>query len=174
MTKMSDKDQPASVAGSGPARRVEVQRTVNASIDVVWNAITNSAEVGEWWQPAEIDKREAGNIRVFMGDAAMVDGTIKVFQPPYIFEFTWNDADENAGLVRFDLVELSNTTTRITVIQYVPVSEVIPAAAGWHSIIECLVAYLRTGKPAEFDKDSSRFSALMERLMERYSQAGTK
>ena len=167
---MSDDDELALVEGQGPARRVEVKRIVNASIDTVWNAITNSAEVGEWWQRADIGKKDGGNIKVYIGDAAMVDGTIKVFQPTYIFEFTWNDKDENAGLVRFDLVELSSATTQVTLVQYVPVSEVIPATAGWHSIIECLVAFLSSGIPAPFERDGSRFS----HLIETYKQAGTK
>ena len=152
-------DSLALVIGNGPARRVEVRRSIKAPIQRVWEAITDANEISSWWQPATFEKREGGRVRVFMdaGGDPFVDGIVKVFQPPYLLEFSWNEADDKPGLVRFDLVEESSDQTIVTFTQFVPVSEVIPAAAGWHDIVDRLASFLQTGAPGE-----GRFSELME------------
>ena len=142
----------ALVTGGGPARRVEIRRSLQAPIERVWEAITDAKEVSLWWNEAEIESREGGRVKV----GTFVDGTVKVFQPPYVLEFTWNDNDEKPGLVRFDLVQESESRTTITVTQFGPVAEVIPASAGWHDICDRLVAVVEEGKP------ESHFAELME------------
>ncbi len=157
----------ASVAGAGGYRRVEVKRVVNASIKKVWKAITNQDEVAQWWAAGVIETKEGGRIRLGDSDeyceedGLALDGEIKVFQPPHIFEFTWNEAYQPAmGLVRFDLVELDDNTTLITLIQSVPSKDVIAAAAGWHQLSDRLGDYLLSGEFVPVPEDDSRFKEL--------------
>jgi uncharacterized protein YndB with AHSA1/START domain len=44
---MSENER-AVASGTGPYRRVEVKRVVNASIDDVWDAITDADKVSQW------------------------------------------------------------------------------------------------------------------------------
>jgi len=162
-----DKNELASVAGHGKYRRVEVKRVVNAPIDKVWNAITNADEVEKWWAAGEIDPKEGGQVKLGLGGEEAdcgglgLDGTIKVFQPPHIFEFTWHEAyDPAMGLVRFDLVELENNQTLVTLVNSVPSTDAVPAAAGWHEIVESLGTYVGGGKAAPLPKNENRFSEL--------------
>ena len=146
----------ALITGSGPARRVEVKRSIKAPIERVWRAITSAEEVSSWWQPAEIESFEGGNVKVFFdaGGEPFVNGTVKVFQAPYVLEFTWNDADDKPGLVRFDLVEESDGQTLVTLTQFVPETEITPAAAGWHDIMDRLVRHIQLGEagPSQFSE----------------------
>ena len=87
----------------------------------------------------------------------MQDGTIKVLQPPYIFESTWNDSLPDEGLVRYDLTELDEAHTLLTLVQCVPESRVEWAAPGWHQVVERLAIYVETGSV-----DSIREGRFME------------
>lgn len=160
-----DSQDLADIAGTGSRRRVEVTRLINAPIDKVWRALTDPDEKRLWDEPCEIEPMEGGRFKHESGQ----DGTIKVYQPPHIFEFTWNDNDAEPGLVRFDLVATDDHQTRLTVVQYVSASDVVPAAAGWHGIVDNLVHYLATGKPFP----AERYKAHWLDLQARYEQAVT-
>jgi uncharacterized protein YndB with AHSA1/START domain len=126
----------ATVAGYGKQRRVEVRCEMDAPIEKVWNAITEVDEVKEWWTGGEINPREGGRVR--LGDGSELNGKIKVFQPPRIFEFTWNETLDDPGLVRFDLIELDEDRTLVTLVNLVPATDILPAAVGWHHLVERL------------------------------------
>jgi uncharacterized protein YndB with AHSA1/START domain len=155
---MSENER-AVASGTGPYRRVEVKRVVNASIDDVWDAITDADKVSQWWDPGEIDRREGGRVRLGTNTdecgGLPLDGVIKVFQPPHVLEFTWHEQyDPAMGLVRFDLVELGPGKTEVTLVNFVPEGDVIFAAAGWHEITERLQQYMVVRQaipPAEND-----------------------
>lgn len=148
MNDQSNKDGWASFSGTGASqRRVELKRTVAAPIQRVWDALT--VEMPNW-AGTIIDAREGGRVAQqdadeCTGDASIQDGTIKVFQPPYVFEFTWNDSLPQEGLVRYDLTELPDNQTLVTVVQYVPEAQVEWAAPGWHQVVERMAVYVEQG-----------------------------
>jgi len=145
-------DQLGTIVGIGNYRRVEVTREVNAPVRQVWNAITNPAEAKLWAGPCEIDSREGGRIRFDStdceGTGKGLDGTIKVFMPPHVFEYTWNDRFEEGGLVRYDLVEVNENKTRITLVNTLNSTDYASAAAGWHEMLEKLEHSITTGEAA--------------------------
>jgi len=154
------------INGQGPFRRVEVKRLLSAPIAKVWNAISEADEVGRWWAPGEIDPREGGRVQLGADgenceEGFPLEGTIKVFQPPHILEYTWNEGYEPAmGMVRFDLVEVDENTTELTLVQIVPAKDVIQAAAGWHQIVEHLGLYVVDVNAVEVLEEDDRFSEL--------------
>lgn len=156
----------ATFTGDGKYRRVEVRRVINAPIDKVWRAIVNADEVRRWWAAGEIGAREGGRIRLGLGDCGggddelPLDGRIKIFQPPHVLEFTWNEGYVPAmGLVRFDLIALDGNRTQVTIINLVPSKDIIPAAAGWHEIVDHLGNWLEGGQPHDA-ADDARFREL--------------
>lgn len=174
---MKQSDLLTQVTGSGPVRRLELKVTINAQIQNVWEYITVSEKIENWWAGGIIEPREGG--RFILEDGSEVNGTVKICYPPYIFEFSWNDAPENSGhphlidsstksTVRFDLTEIDENRTNLTFIQYLPPGEVVAASAGWHQIVgERLPGYIETGNIPE---EGNRFSELKEI----YSAAGIK
>jgi len=140
-------EQTIDVAGSGQFRRVEVKRTLNAPIQRVWDAVTNSDEVAQWWAPGTIEPREGGMYHLGMDtsdcDGLPLEGTIKVFQPPYVLEYTWNDDYIPAeGLVRIDLTELGPDKTLLVLVQSVPQEDIEAVSTGWAEIIDSLANHL--------------------------------
>ena len=160
-------DERTIVAGAGALRQVRVQRRARAPIDVVWRVLTSSDEIGRWWSPGEVQAREGGRIKLSFGDEPCdaddgpgVDGVVKVCVAPYVFEFTWHRDYPEAGIVRFDLVELSPDETLITLVQNVPAQDIVGATAGWHEIVERLVHVAGTGAPPNDGGTESRFELL--------------
>jgi uncharacterized protein YndB with AHSA1/START domain len=162
-----NRDELATVTGRGDYRRIEVRRVIRAPIEKVWSAITNADHVRHWWTAGVIDAREGGGIRLggeeAPGDGLFpLDGEIKVFEPPRIFEFTWNESyDPAQGLVRLDLVELDEGSTQVTLIHTVPSIHGALATAGWHQLVERLGYFVETGAPPADDGDRFRELATM-------------
>tara|TARA_Y100000031_G_scaffold154882_1_gene203945 strand:- start:12426 stop:12947 length:522 start_codon:yes stop_codon:yes gene_type:complete len=156
----------ATVMGHGKYRQVEVRRRVDATVEDVWEAITVADQVQQWWAPGQIDACEGGRVKLgddgdaCDGDGPVLDGKIKVFIPPHIFAFTWHDDYDDAGLVRFDLVQLADDVTQVTLVQNVPSKDAVPAAAGWHELLKRLGQYLTSGESVSVPEDDSRFRAL--------------
>ena len=103
------------INGHGDVRRLQTQVPIAAGIHDVWSAITENAKIAQWWTTAKIDRFEGG--RIVLDDGAELNGTVKTYAEPYIFEFTWRDNPADAvssqmlefttkSLVRFDLVPL--------------------------------------------------------------------
>lgn len=160
-----NEDGRAKATGKGRYRRVEVRRIVNAPIERVWSAITNIEELRQWWEDGVLEPREGGRIRLSMDTdecgGLPLDGEIKVFLPPYVFEFTWHEQyDPAQGVVRFDLIELDGDRTQVTLTNLVPSDDVVPASAGWHEIIESLGAYFDSGEAVPVPEGESRFRQL--------------
>lgn len=157
------------ISGTGPVRRLEIQIEIAASIDAVWDAITQAEQVAHWWTNGTIEAREGG--RIVLEDGSAVNGTVKVSSRPNLFGFTWNDHPEKAAHphlidpvskspVMFQLVEQDENTI-LTFSQYLPPGEVQGAAAGWHQIVgERLKEYTETGKVS--DDADQRFAELLE------------
>ena len=148
----------AQIQGEGTVRRVSLTNTINAPLAVVWEAITTLEQVQLWWpdwQPGGIiEPAEGGTIR--LGDGSWIDGLIKVWRPPHILEFTWQEQPTNnpdwyeaatCSLLRIDLVELGAAKTGLNLVQFMPAASAPGGAAGWHHFAgERLKSLLETGK----------------------------
>ncbi len=174
---MSDSNLLTKVTGTASVRRVEIKLELNSSIQDVWEAITDNEKVKHWWTDGIIEAREGG--KFVLEDGSEVNGTVKLCHPPYLFEFSWNDAPAKAGhphlidaktnsTVRFDLVETGAERTLLNFVQYLPPGEIVGAAAGWHQIIgDRLKEFVEHGSVTE-DKDR------LNSLLEEYAAAGMK
>ena len=156
------------VVGQGKYRQIVVKREINAPIERVWRAITSAEEIGHWWAAGEIDAREGGRIRLGSDeyDPAVgppLNGIVKICVEPYIFEFVWHKDYPQAGLVRFDLIELDANRTQVTLIQNVPAKDVVGATAGWYELIDRLGRYAVTQQPVP--AEPGRFAELKEAVV---------
>lgn len=147
-----EKFATSSVSGTEQYRRIEIKRSLDAPIQRVWNAITDPASIQSWWSPGTLEPREGGRIALTNGEEQScdsellpLDGRVKVFLPPYVFEFIWHEEyDPAEGLVRFDLIEQGPQSTLLTVINIVPFAHEVGASAGWLEIVDSLSAYIQS------------------------------
>jgi uncharacterized protein YndB with AHSA1/START domain len=163
--------QYASIQGNGAVRRIALANELNAPLDTVWRAITNVDQIQHWWpdwRPGGIIEQSEGGI-VRLGDGSWIDGIVKVWRPPHIFEFTWHETIEGDpewletytnSLLRIDLVQLAGSKTLLNLIQFAPETSVVGGTAGWHYFAgERLASFLREGEVID---DPERFSQLKQ------------
>lgn len=155
-----DEHRYATLEGAGSLRRIALENELGAPVDTVWNAITDVELVKQWWpdwQPGgTIEKREGG--RIILGDGSWIDGTIKVWSPPHILEFTWHEhlqspdavdwfEPKTRSLLRIDLVSTGDSTTLLNLVQFQPADSAVGGTAGWHHFAgERLKSLLEDGR----------------------------
>ena len=80
------------VTFEGEYATITFERSIQHSIRVVWEALTESEHLARWYMTrARLDAREEGSIDYRSGPAQYhVTGKILVWQPPRVFEHEWN------------------------------------------------------------------------------------
>lgn len=139
------------VEGDGDIQRIEIRHIANASIEAVWDVITNAERVSCWW-PGDwrIDCREGG---IITHDPKQV-GTIKVALKPNVFSYIWHDDAQDKELVRFDLVAVADDLTRIVLTSFVrPLTNIVMCLVPWHLAVERIAAVVE-GEVVRLDDES--------------------
>ena len=142
-----------------PALRFE--RRYAASVDRVWRAVTDPAEMSAWFPSAVVGERVVGAALVFDDDAhraaaaaageghrddagAHFTGRVLVWDPPTVFSFTWG-----GEVLRFEL-HAEGEGTRLVFTQMLSHrSAAARNGAGWHECLRSLDAALGEPSPEE-------------------------
>jgi uncharacterized protein YndB with AHSA1/START domain len=129
--------------------QLRFERDLHHPVEKVWAALTTPAQLAQWLAPGEMELRLGGRVSLAFtdGDSA-IDGRVTALAPPALLEFTWTDKGNDLGLVRWELIG-EGGGTRLVLTHTVPEAARefgLPALAGWHTLLEQLVALL-DGKP---------------------------
>jgi uncharacterized protein YndB with AHSA1/START domain len=136
-------EQPiAQIEGAENRRRVTLQRTFRVSMEELWSALVDPDRIGSWFAPAKIDPRVGGRIELAAHDGSrMMEGMIRVFDVPRIFEYDWISEYETT-VVRYELQE-DGAGTRLTLTERLLTDKATERrGAGWHHHLERLEAHL--------------------------------
>jgi uncharacterized protein YndB with AHSA1/START domain len=135
----------------GEARVVRLERTYDAAIDDVWDALTNPERVGRWFMPVTGDFRIGGSYQL-QGNAG---GKIVECDRPNLFRITWiygPDADPQGSEVEVRLASAGGEVTRLELIHTAVVPEEFwgvygPGAVGvgWDGALLGLALHLLGG-----------------------------
>jgi uncharacterized protein YndB with AHSA1/START domain len=85
------------------------ERRLPFPVDVVWAAITDPHERGQWFGPTTMDAREGGHVEMVAtgpplpDDVKRMTGRILVWDPPHVFEHEWRQPIVEDGVVRYEL-----------------------------------------------------------------------
>ncbi|MBU2666535.1 SRPBCC family protein [Actinoplanes bogorensis] len=141
--------------------RIERDTFVQAPIERVWAVITEPGHVGAWFgtgEPAEIDLRPGGIMRLDHGEYGVFPTLIVAVDAPRYFSYRWASAfpgevasEDNATLVEFFL-EPEAGGTRVRVVETGFAALTIPAERestagfdshdeGWRGMVENLREY---------------------------------
>jgi uncharacterized protein YndB with AHSA1/START domain len=130
-----------------PARVVSAACAYDATLDEVWDAITNAERIPRWFLPISGDLRLGGRYQL-EGNAG---GEITGCDPPRLLDLTWEFGGQ-VSWVRVRLTELSDggTSLRLEHIAHVPDdfwNQYGPGAAGvgWDLALLGLGRHLETG-----------------------------
>jgi uncharacterized protein YndB with AHSA1/START domain/DNA-binding transcriptional ArsR family regulator len=106
---LADKEQKSVPDTTTQATAVRIERTYQASADVLFDAWTNPEVIRKWWHAgpdwdtadAEIDLRVGGRLRVVMRDTDGAEytatGVYTVVERPSRLGWTWHGEDGEAG-----------------------------------------------------------------------------
>ena len=127
-------------------------RRLAARIQDVWAAITEPEELEAWLSTTELEPRPGGRIQIDFGDNDVVLGSVRTFDPPHVFEFTWSDPNDgnDPSVVRFELsADGDETVLRFTHRRQLE-RLARSTAAGWHAQLDLLEGRLR-GESVRFE-----------------------
>lgn len=131
MTLDSDYGTLATLPEGG---RLSFVRDLTHSREKVWRAITDPAELTVWF-PSTIDgDRVAGAPLKFVfpfPDAPMMEGTMRVYDPPSTIEFNWGD-----DVLRITLEEIDGGTRLTLTDTFGEYDKAARDAAGWHACLD--------------------------------------
>ncbi len=121
------------------------ERYLPHSIERVWSAMTEPAQLVAWLAEAEIDLRKGGRVQLRWlntdehGNHAVMNATITQFEPPQLLEY----AGDIHGVLRFELREKASGCI-LTFSSTLPASTTgLPLQlAGWHSHLDFLAEAL--------------------------------
>ncbi len=163
------------VVHDGDRIGLRFERHYQHPIERVWRAITESEQIREW-MPCDLigERREGADIRLPFGAAEVakydiaepeLTGRIEVWDPPSVFQWTW-DAD----VMRFELFP-TDTGTRLLFTTWPESQDPAEAAnaAGGYQLCFAELAVLLDGFPVpsvtDIDQIASRYvEAYRERL----------
>ena len=155
-------DQPLGVASVDDDGRwtVRFERHLRHDREKVWRAITESQHLAHWMPTDIVGERRAGarielpfwpdHVERYQLDPAQLDGEIRVWDPPSVFEWTWH-----TDVLRWELAP-EGDGTRLTLTTWLGAMGPGPAkvAAGYHACLANLEQMLDTGSaPPLIDAD---------------------
>ena len=158
------------IAVEGDRYGLTLVRRLAAGIQDVWSAITEPAELEEWLSTTELEPTPGGQIRIDFGGNDVVEGTVRTFDPPHVFEFTWSlpSSDDDPSVVRFELREEDDETVLTLTHRRQIGRQARLTAAGWHTHIDVLDGYLRSA-PVTFEtrhrEVSRRYEPIIAELL---------
>jgi uncharacterized protein YndB with AHSA1/START domain len=123
------------------------ERRLHHPIDKVWAALTDPAQVEEWWARAEVELAEGGRARLeWLNGDAVAEGRVSRLEPPTTIEF---DTDIHGRLLWELTPDEDGTRLTLTVTAELPDDYLASVRAGWHSHLDFLEAAL-DGTPVDW------------------------
>ncbi|WP_051265878.1 SRPBCC family protein [Nakamurella lactea] len=144
-------DRLGVVERDGEHWRIRFQRRLNHSPETVWRALTDSAQLQHWMPCDIVGERRAGaeielpfwpaHVEKYGIQTPTLQGTIRVWDPPCVFEWTWE-----TDVLRWEL-EPRDGTTILTFTTWLGNDDngAANTAAGYHACLANLVGLLDTG-----------------------------
>ena len=129
------------IIADGERYQVRFERIYQKPIEKVFAALTVPERLAAWLGAVEIEPRQGGRfVLVFTDPPYRMEGEVRAYEPPALFEFTWPDTSAAApSLVRFSLsAEGGATRPHTHPATFVAKSDLAGVAAGWHEHLERL------------------------------------
>ena len=123
------------------------ERQLRHPVDRVWEALTDPAQVEEWWARAEVELAEGGRARLeWLNGDAVAEGHITRLEPARTIEF---DTDIHGRLLWELRPDGDGTRLTLTVTAELPDDYLASVRAGWHVHIDFLEDAL-DGRPVDW------------------------
>jgi uncharacterized protein YndB with AHSA1/START domain len=84
---------------------VDLERTLSATVDEVWLALTESEQLAGWLGRGRLEPRVGGAVDLITAgpEGGRVVGVVREFDPPRVLELTWRFEGEPETVLRLEL-----------------------------------------------------------------------
>jgi uncharacterized protein YndB with AHSA1/START domain len=128
--------------------RITFVRDLKHGREKVWGALTEPDQLEKWF-PSTIDgDRRAGAPLKFVfpfEDAPVMEGTMRVCDPPSVIEFDWG-----GDVIRIELTEHDGGTRLTLTDTFTEYAKAARDSGGWHACLDNL-GYALAGRPKQDD-----------------------
>lgn len=126
---------------------IRFERRYPRPVETVWKALTDPDRLADWMGKSTVEPRVGGKFLTIQDSAAPMTGTVRVWEPPHVLEFSWSNKDAPDSVVRYELTPEGKTGTRLVFTQ----QGVLPGRSalmlpGWQWLFDRL-AHALEGKP---------------------------
>jgi uncharacterized protein YndB with AHSA1/START domain len=130
------------------ANMVRFQRTVAASARQIWDVLTDTGRLPQWYGEGAIEPRAGGAVTLMAG---RMRGVVTQWQPPGKLAYTWNVfmpgqtvSDYPESYLTFEVADGKLALTHLPVLD----EFVTRNAVGWHTFLDMAEAELK-GEPRQ-------------------------
>lgn len=149
---------------------VKLERLLPASINTVWEYLTDSDKRGTWLARGEMDLRMGGEVEHVFNHATLspiaeevpeqyqqhcgttrLIGHITAIDPPYLLAYTWAEGEAPDSEVTFELESKGDLTQLTITHRKLPDrGTTIGVASGWHAHVGIMIQVLEEKTPQPF------------------------
>ena len=136
---------------------VHFERVYDYTVDELWSALTDPAQLRGWLGTTELDLRVGGEVVVRFAEDETVRGVVRQLEPKRLLEYTWNIHDEPQSILRIELEPRDRGTLLVLDHRMLAVAQATGYGAGWHAHLDGLEHRLG-GREHDWD---ARFAELL-------------
>jgi uncharacterized protein YndB with AHSA1/START domain len=147
---------------------VRMERTLSAPVDQVWEYLTDPDKRSTWLASGPMELRIGGKVTLEFNFKRLTNeltperfrpyetghvqsGHITQCEPPHLLCFTWNEKNEQASEVRFELKSQGKKTLLTLTHSKLPNrKEMVNVSGGWHTHLAILEDRLNEQEPRLF------------------------
>ena len=121
----------------GDIATIEFTRSLAASPERVWTALTDPAELATWLgEGATFEAGPGGSLSHEFGEGGVVTGEVKEWDPPSVLSYTWVFPDGVESLLTFELSPDGDGTLLRLTHEQVPAPTAMGYTPGWHAFLD--------------------------------------
>jgi len=146
---------------------VRFVRVLDAPAEKIWNFLTQSNRLPEWYGEGVIEPREGGKVSLMGGH---IRGVVTGWRPEKFLAYTWNVFSPGEEVSRFPIsyLEFSLDGSRLILIHRpIPQAMQNQSMMGWHTMLDLVAAGLRGEFPKRadlFPKNAALYGVDMAQL----------
>lgn len=107
-------------------------------IETVWAALTDPVRLADWMGPATVDPVVGGRFNLMTDSVHGSTGTVRVWNPPHVLEFTWSNTHSRDAVIRYELAPEDGGTRLVLRHDGMPYLTSAMMLPGWHDFLERL------------------------------------
>lgn len=174
---MADTQTPIAPFGTftrdGEEIDVRFERFYPHPVDKVWRALTDPARLADWMGESMVDPRVGGRIEVMIGSPGVATGEIRVWDPPHVLEFTWDNMDSHGAIIRYEMKADGQGTRMVFTHSHMPYTSSALMLPGWHVFFDRLGQALVGVEPGGIPWRDS-WSEMQKRYLAEYGLEGSR